>query len=181
MGDPKKPKKKYSTPGHPWEATRIKEESKLIREYGLVKKREIWRARALLSKWHTQARKIISLPDEEREKAEGLLISKLNKLGILKKDAHIDDVLALTEKYILERRLQTQLYKQGFSNTIKQSRQFIIHQKVMVDNKKITSPAFLVEEGSKVKFIPGFSPKVKEALVLAKKEKVPEEVKDERK
>ena len=168
MGDPKKPKKKFSTPRHPWEATRITEESKLIKEYGLIRKREIWKSRSLLSKWHTQARKLISLPDEEIKKAEGLLISKLNKLGILKKDAQVDDVLALTERDILERRLQTQLYKQGFTNTIKQARQFIVHQKIMVDNKKITSPAFLVEEGSKVRFIQGFTPKIKEALVLAK-------------
>ena len=173
MGDPKKPKKKFSTPGHPWEATRIKEESRLIKEYGLVKKKEIWKARALLDKWHTQARKLISLPDEERKKVEGLLIAKLNKLGILKKDAQVDDVLALTDRDILERRLQTQLYKQGFTNTVKQARQFIVHQKVMVDGRKITSPAFLVEEGSKIRFIPSFVPQVKKTLVLAKKE-VPE-------
>ena len=48
MGHPKKPKKQYSKPGHPWEAERIKEEASLRREYGMTNKKEIWRATSKL-------------------------------------------------------------------------------------------------------------------------------------
>ncbi len=170
MGDPRKIKRKYSGPSHPWEATRIKEEARMMKEYGLGKKKEIWKARSLLSKWHTQARKIISLPEEQRPRAESLLISKLARLGVIKSDAHIDDILALTVRDVLERRLQTQLYKQGFTNTINQARQFIIHKKVLVDGKKIAAPTFLVSKDGKLSYTTGFAPSVKKLIELAKKE-----------
>ena len=38
MGDPKKIRKKYSTPKHPWEGARIEEEKKLLKDYGIKKK-----------------------------------------------------------------------------------------------------------------------------------------------
>lgn len=45
MGDPRKPRKKWSPPGHPWVKERLIEEMKLMGEYGLRNKREIWIAR----------------------------------------------------------------------------------------------------------------------------------------
>ena len=41
MGDPKRRKKKYSKPFHPWEKDRIEEEKQLMEEYGLKNKKEI--------------------------------------------------------------------------------------------------------------------------------------------
>ncbi len=41
MGDPKKIRKKYETPVHPWQKTRIVEEIALLKEYGLKNKKEI--------------------------------------------------------------------------------------------------------------------------------------------
>ena len=35
MGHPKKPRKQYDTPSHPWNADRIKEENRLASKYGL--------------------------------------------------------------------------------------------------------------------------------------------------
>ena len=67
MGDPKFQRKKYKGPTHPWEATRIKEEEELLKEYGLRNKKEIWRMRSLLKSWHTQAKEIVALPKEKRE------------------------------------------------------------------------------------------------------------------
>ena len=40
MGSPKKPRKKYSTPSHPWQKIRIEEEKELLKEYGLKNKKE---------------------------------------------------------------------------------------------------------------------------------------------
>ena len=39
MGDPKRTKKKYSTPLHPWQAERLEEEKGLTREYGFRNKK----------------------------------------------------------------------------------------------------------------------------------------------
>ena len=35
MGHPRKPRKQYDTPSHPWNAERIKEENRLAAKYGL--------------------------------------------------------------------------------------------------------------------------------------------------
>ncbi|MDP7610203.1 MAG: 30S ribosomal protein S4, partial [Candidatus Woesearchaeota archaeon] len=43
MGDPKKQRKKYSKPSHPWQTERIEVEKVLMKEYGLKNKKEIWR------------------------------------------------------------------------------------------------------------------------------------------
>ncbi len=39
MGHPRKARKKYDTPSHPWNADRIKQENKLVQKYGLKNKK----------------------------------------------------------------------------------------------------------------------------------------------
>jgi len=59
-------------------------------------------------------------------------------------------------KDILERRLQSIVFRKGLARSMKQSRQFIVHGHVMVDGKKLTSPGYLVPkavEGS-ISFVP---------------------------
>ena len=111
MGHPRFQRKKYTPPRHPWEAERIKEENQLTKEYGLKKKTEIWKAASKLKNWQAQAKNIVSLTGAEREQAEKILLTKLNRLGILSEKAGLDDVLGLTVRDVLERRLQTVLYK----------------------------------------------------------------------
>ena len=41
MGDPRKARKQYRTPSHPWQKVRLEDESKLAVEYGLKNKKEI--------------------------------------------------------------------------------------------------------------------------------------------
>jgi len=170
MGDPKKPKKKYKSPGHPWEAERIKEEGGLRKEYGLTNKKEIWRMNTKLRNWHKQARKIVSLEEEQRKLAEKALVNKLNQLGILEKDAFVDDILALTIRDVLERRLQTQVYKRGLVNSVKQARQFILHNKVVVGNKIVSAPTYLVKTSDAISLIPGFAPIIKKVIELKESE-----------
>jgi small subunit ribosomal protein S4 len=168
MGDPRKPKKQFKKPGHPWEAERIKEEIKLKKEYGLSNKREIWRAASKLRNWRTQARKSVSLQEKQREEKEKQLVGKLNKLGVLENDARIDDILALEIRSVLDRRLQSQVYKKGIVNSIKQARQFILHGKIMVDNKVVTAPSYLVQNTNKVQLIDGFTPIIKKVIKIEK-------------
>ncbi len=44
----------------------------------------------------------------------------------------------------LDRRLQTQVHKQGLANTLKQARQFIVHGHISVGGRKVTVPGYIV-------------------------------------
>ncbi len=168
MGDPKRQRKKFSKPGHPWEAERIKKEAGLKKEYGLANKREIWKMQSMLRKWQEQARNIISLPEQQRADATKNLILTLNRVDILGKEAQLDDVLSLDIRSLLERRLQTQIYKQGFANSIKQSRQFITHRKAVVNERKVTAPSYIVKSADKIKLASGFAPQLNKVIEMVK-------------
>ncbi|HDH91682.1 MAG TPA: 30S ribosomal protein S4 [Candidatus Aenigmarchaeota archaeon] len=142
-------KKKYQKPKKPWEKARIEEEKKLMKEYGLRRKKEIWRAEAILRKYRRMARELNARMDKEKEK---ILIQKLIRLGILNNGATLDDVLELSVKDILNRRLQTIVYKKGLANTIKQARQLIVHGHVYIKGRKVIWPSYLVprEEEDKI-------------------------------
>jgi small subunit ribosomal protein S4 len=45
---------------------------------------------------------------------------------------------------LLERRLQTMVYKRGLSHSIKQARQFVVHGHIYVGGQKMNVPSFLV-------------------------------------
>lgn len=146
MGDPKKARKKYEPPRQPWNKIRIEEEKQLLREYGLKNKQELLRMIAVYKNFSNQAKKFVGLQTPQSQKEEKQLMKKLQRLGILGADAELDQVLGLTVRDILERRLQTQVYKKGFARSVKQARQFITHQHVTIDGQKITAPGYLVSQ-----------------------------------
>ena len=145
MGDPKFPSKHYNTPSHPWQKVRIDEERTLIHQYGLKNKREIWKANTKIRSMRRQARKLTANSgDEQAQKEKGLLLSKLNRIGLLEQDSGLEDVLRMTAENILDRRLQTQVYLQGLASTAKQSRQLIIHGHISVDGAVTRVPGMIV-------------------------------------
>ena len=145
MGDPKFPSKHYNTPSHPWQKVRIEEERTLIHQYGLKNKKEIWKANTKIRSMRRQARKLTATSgDEQAQKEKGLLLSKLNRLGLLEQDSGLEDVLRMTPENILDRRLQTQVYLQGLASTAKQSRQLIIHGHISVDGAVTRVPGMIV-------------------------------------
>lgn len=159
MGDPRKIKKKYSKPRHPWQADRIEEEKAILRDYGLRNKREIWRTEALLRGFRRQARRLLALKTEQAKKEEKQLLNRLNRLNLLKGDATLDDVLALKITDILERRLQTLVCRKGSARTMNQARQFIVHGHITVSGEKVTAPNFLVKADEEEKIeVSNFSP-----------------------
>ncbi len=177
MGLARKTRRKYETPNHPWQAERIDEERKLISEYGLTNKKQIWKMSSLLRNFRKQAREIIGLRGERKDASIKILISKLNRLGLLNKDSTTGDVLNLSLRDILERRLQTVVYKMGLANSVKQARQFILHRKVMINGKVVSSPSYLINTGDKVALKSGFTPNlvkvVEEPKVEVKEVEVP--------
>ena len=138
-------RKKYSRPGHLWQMDRIKEESQLRKEYGYKNKNEIWKVQSVLRKFRAQARRLIPLTDKQAQLEKQQLLSKLVSLGLIKEGAQIEDVLALSVRDLLERRLQTLVYRKKLANSVNQARQFITHGHITIGNKKITSPSYMVK------------------------------------
>ncbi len=147
----KKQKKKYSKPKRPYDKERIEREKKILHDYGLRRKHEIWRAEGILRNLRARARKLAARKNEKQEK---LLLGRLQKLGLIKEAANLDDVLTLTTENILDRRLQTLVYKKGLANTLKQARQFIVHGHVALNGRKVTWPSMLIksEDEKKINF-----------------------------
>jgi small subunit ribosomal protein S4 len=144
----RKLKKKYKRPQMLWDKARIDRDAILKKNFGLVRKKEIWKAETILRKYRRFARRLAALRDKQGEK---ILIGKLVDMGLLNKGAGLDDALGLTVENILERRLQTVILRKGMATTPKQSRQLIVHGHVKVGGRKSVNPGrFLTvgEEGS---------------------------------
>ena len=155
MGDPKKQRKKFSKPGHPWQKERIAEEKIILKQYGLRRKDEVWKMDSMLKKFLHRAKTIIGQRTLQSDIEKKQLLNRLHLLGILKKDSKVEDVLNLTLKDILERRLQTLVHRKNIAKTMLQARQFITHEQIVVGIRKVTTPSYLVsiEEEPQIKLI----------------------------
>jgi small subunit ribosomal protein S4 len=157
MGDPKKQRKKFETPRFRWRKDILQEELKLIGQYGLRNKHELWRHKTMLSKTRGIARSLIGKTPEERTKMENELLTRLKKLGILAETSVLDNVLDLSIEDILERRLQTIVFRKGLARTIFQARQLITHGHVNIGNRRVTVPSYIVSKTDEEQVI--YSPK----------------------
>jgi len=144
MGDPRRQRKSYETPSHPWRKDRIEKEKELIRKYGLKNKRDIWKAGSKLRNIRRLARLLLGSHGERAEQEKEKLIAKLQKLGLLKGEADLDSVLGLTIEDILERRLQSLVHRKGLARSPKQARQLVVHGHIRVGGRRIKSPSYLV-------------------------------------
>lgn len=156
MGDPKKQRKKYETPRFPWRTDTLQMELKLLGQYGLRNKRELWRHKTMLSKFRGIARSLLGMPMNQRIKLEKQLLNRLQRLGILSKEAVLDEVLDLSLEDILERRLQTLVFRKGLAKSIYQARQLITHRHIAIEEKRVSSPSYLVlrDEEPRITYAP---------------------------
>ena len=97
VGDPRRQRKKFETPRFPWRKDSLQEELKLIGQYGLRNKHELWRHETTLSKFRGTARSLIGKPPKERQKMENELLNRLKKLGVLSETSVLDNVLDLSD------------------------------------------------------------------------------------
>jgi small subunit ribosomal protein S4 len=153
MGDPKKQRKKFETPRFRWRTDILQEELKLIGQYGLRNKHELWRHKTMLSKTRGIARSLIGKTPEERMKMENELLARLKKLGILAKTSVLDNVLDLSIEDLLERRLQTIVFRKGLARTIFQARQLITHGHITIGNRRVTVPSYTVAKAEEEQVI----------------------------
>jgi len=137
----RKLKKKLKKPRKPWDKERIEKEKILLKKYSLRRKREIWKAESILRNFRRRARVLAAKKNDEEIR---ILLGKLYRLGLLEKNADLTQVLGLTVEDILERRLQTIVFKKKLANTPKHARQLITHGHIAIDNRRFVYPSYLV-------------------------------------
>ena len=182
MGDPRKARKTYDTPPHPWQRARLEREAVLVKEFGLKNKKEVWKMESLLRRFKRQAKNLIVRTDPQAKKEEVLLLQKLFRLGLLGDGAKLEDILDLDTKHVMNRRLQTMVKAMGLARTVKQARQMIVHEHVKVKGGRINAPSYLVKRGEEESVVfdaaSGFASPDHPERVVQKKEEKPVEVKE---
>jgi small subunit ribosomal protein S4 len=140
--------KSYETPNHPFQGERIAGEHDLLGRYGLANKEELWRAQSELRSMRREARQLLGRtqgdPEAAAERGQEFL-ARLKRYGILDDEDSLDDILSLEINDVLERRLQTVVYRKGLANTPAQARQFINHGHILVGGQRVQIPSYKVE------------------------------------
>lgn len=149
MGDPKKFRKTYARPRMVWNEDLLKSDKELIAEFRVRNKKEIWKANSFLKNIKGQAKDITALMSTAKKdqalKQKELLIQKVKRLGIIKKEEiSLADMLTLSVRDVMNRRLQTLVAKKDLARTVGQARQFIVHGHIKVGDRKMTSPSYIV-------------------------------------
>ncbi len=156
MGDPKNPRRNWRKPKRPLNYELKMEELKTLGTFGLKTKRELWKAHTELSRLRHQARSLLALRDEIRQEKEPILMNSLRRVGLVKDNSTLDDVLNLQVNDLLSRRLQTVVLKKIGFKTPYQARQAVSHGHVMIGDRIITVPSYVVttEEERNVRLAP---------------------------
>ncbi|KAK1895920.1 40S ribosomal protein S9 [Dissostichus eleginoides] len=100
-------RKTYVTPRRPFEKSRLDQELKLIGEYGLRNKREVWRVKFTLAKIRKAARELLTLDEKDPKRLfEGnALLRRLVRIGVLDEGKmKLDYILGLKVEDFMERR-----------------------------------------------------------------------------
>ena len=151
MGDTKNFRRVWKKPKRPFNF-----ELKTVGTFGLKTKRELWKSRTELSRLRHQARSLLAVRQEVREKEEPILMHSLSRIGLVEKTATLDDVLNLEIENLLARRLQTIVFKKFFFKTPYQARQAISHGHILIGDRIINRPSYVVkiEEEDSIKLTP---------------------------
>ena len=125
---------------------RLDAELKLVGEYGLRCKRELWRVQYALSRIRNNARMLLTLDEKNQRRIfEGeALLRRMNRYGLLDESQNkLDYVLALIVKNFLEQRLQTLVFKSGMAKSIHHTRVLIRQKHISVVRQVVNIPSFM--------------------------------------
>jgi small subunit ribosomal protein S4 len=127
-----------------WTTDQLNAELYIMGSYGLRNKRELWKTQTEVARIRNQARALLALSAETRAEKEKRLLNFLNRLGLAKEGATLDDILNLKVEDLLERRLQTIVMKKSGTKSPYQARQVVSHGHVSIGNRKVNIPGYLV-------------------------------------
>ena len=140
--------KTFNTPRHSFVKDRIDQEIKLCGEYGLKNKKEIWRVQLILAQMRKRARQLLTLEETSPIRIfEGqALMNRLFKFGLLNKETEngLDYVLGLNIQRLLDRRLQTLVFRNKVSKSIHEARVRINSKQIVVNNKLVDVASYMV-------------------------------------
>ena len=157
LGDyPKNSHKMWRKPKRPLNYDLLNEELYVLGTYGLKNKRELWKAHTELSRIRNQARSLLALTQDVRSKKEPTLMRSLSRIGLVKENSTLDDVLNLKVTDLLARRLQTVVQKKANIKSPYLARQAVVHGHVMIGDRTVTIPSYTVavEEENDVRLSP---------------------------
>jgi small subunit ribosomal protein S4 len=97
---------------------------------------------------------MLGASEQERAKLEREYLAKLGRMGLLPEAASIDEILDLEIRDLMERRLQTMVFRRGMAKTLYQARQLVSHGHISVAGRIISVPGYMVkrDEEQKLKY-----------------------------
>lgn len=146
--------KRSRVPRKPYDRDRLIDEMKMLGEYGLKNKTELWTFEKISDDAKKQARDLLISTNAQQLVVQGrTLLNRLVKLGIfsdvdfadvgdLKKN--LSKVLDLTAKSFLERRLQQRVFGAGLAKSVHHARNLISNHHISVNGCVVNKPGFLV-------------------------------------
>ena len=144
MGAPRRNRSKFEKPRDRWNIARIKNDRELLEQYGLKNMKELWKVQSEISRIRGNARKLLSGASQQGGEMEKI-VGRLSRLGVTTSNATLDDLLDLKENALLERRLQTLVFRKGLARSIEQARQLTVHGFISISGKKVNRPGYMVD------------------------------------
>ncbi|KAM0675396.1 hypothetical protein GVAV_001223 [Gurleya vavrai] len=146
--------KRSRVPKRPFDKDRLIDEMKLVGQFGLKNKRELWIVQKDNDKTKEKARDLLICSHEQEVIVQGRnLLNKLVKRGILKDVdfrsktdiiENLNKVLNLTASDFLERRLQYRVYEMGIADNVHAARCLIVQKQISVRGNVVNKPGFEV-------------------------------------
>jgi len=163
MGDPKRSRKKWQSPPHPWQKDRLEREAVLMIRYALKNKKELWKMEAIRRKYRRVARDLLAAiaagrgDDPHIKRTMEAILNKAKRYKLIPEDGTLDDILAMDIERVLRRRLDWIVYEKGLAKTPRQARQLIVHGHIAIRGRRITVPSYLVpiEEENEIHYYEG--------------------------
>ena len=82
------------------------------------------------------------------------MIRKLHGQGLVRERGTLEDILELSVQDLMERRLQTVIFRRGMAKSFFQARQLITHGHIAVEGRKMKAPGHIltIHEEEKLDF-----------------------------